>query len=463
MGIDIVHIDKPTSTGSLPKDLFGNQKDDPFNIGSGLAYGTNPIPSPNIFPSLPTATEKPAGTEVQPKLNDKSVIPQEMTEPDEIAKMLPELEINGEKRFKVFEIEHINEDLKSKEKQEQLIRNLKDPELTDGGLNLSLADITPENKETVLKMIKAKRKNGLPRFLYPDKIKDVVQKINAKNQEQFIKNLSDPELKDESLNSALPFILPEKKGLALNVLKEKVHGIPLSEEQIGHIFQLGYRIMTTSCDKENKAYLSFDELSVLQNAGEGTMSEETVKALSDFTERTGVTLHMDKTLPSENISTVEKVINDVKARGLKVPSDIFLTRAVDTALRGYYRQDTKTVVSRYSDKGYDRNLFHEIVHYNDDLLNPDQFPSDKFDDKVQNNSSIRLLISDYATTDTSEFIAETGKLIFSNQIKATYDKNGNIVYSMADGSNNTELDKIMELYKQAGGPEIKPQAAYVKG
>ena len=45
----------------------------------------------------------------------------------------------------------------------------------------------------------------------------------------------------------------------------------------------------------------------------------------------------------------------------------------------------------------------------------------------------------------------------------SYDKNGNIVYSMADGSNNTELDKIMELYKQAGGPEIKPQAAYVKG
>lgn len=167
---------------------------------------------------------------------------------------------------------------------------------------------------------------------------------------------------------------------------------------------------------------------------------------------------MDNNLSSANLDITRDFIKEEQNRGEKVAPNIYISRLTgDTT--AYYTSDSKSIVCKpivyvsgeYTDAYYGNTgnvLFHENSHYLDDIKEDSGYKTNAncFKKHSELSNIVARYISDYATTDRNEFIAEFRTAVVTGKIEKYKKPNGEIIYREVNSINNklTEENRLQK-------------------
>ena len=226
----------------------------------------------------------------------------------------------------------------------------------------------------------------------------------------------------------------------------------------------------------------------------GEKTEEVIKAIGEFEKEFPSTkLLADNAMPVKYIERLKRILKTQPMR--EIPKKIFLTSFMPFNTSGEFGHTNKIAVAPVEDlEFFDVSVYHEIQHMKDyvsglkygqtrsgnALLYGKEIASDIhgqiLKDKIMlldgkliiSDSELKKLItqqvSDYATTNCAEFIAEFGAMMRKGIIGVKVE-NGEINYSINKSHKNSRLDdcvinkeefaRLIKFYLMVGGtPEI---------
>ena len=209
-----------------------------------------------------------------------------------------------------------------------------------------------------------------------------------------------------------------------------------------------------------------EQMHKIQRICYGELSENTIKRVKEFEQKTGIKLHLDRDLPFENFDYLEDTMNVLKSRGLEDVKHIFITDFMPARTQGYIDSDYKNTIyyrpigsNGCNDIEFIKGIAHEATHGRHNKL--DQLEHLMFE--LENKKKLVTdVISKYATTEPDEFVACVGEeMIFPGKIRIEKQPDGTVEW-LSDVVEPDKLKVIKELYEKFEGPEFAPTPKLIK-
>ncbi len=238
--------------------------------------------------------------------------------------------------------------------------------------------------------------------------------------------------------------------------------------------------------------IGIDKYEQLNRVLYGKAASELSAIKENFETQNGITLHIDNNVDPHKASEYAKMLNEVIERyyvaGKEPPKEIYITNLVPENADGvaWARRYPDVIAVRPIDdiERFKHNVFHEAAHLTDmtmkirDLqyqpigtkLSVENGKLTRICDKAYGEElkkSITAYIGWYAATDTNEFTAEVGAMLFENKITVKQTEvNGEITTEVIinepfinnDGVTikitpeiRAEIEKIIDYYFEIGG------------
>ena len=238
--------------------------------------------------------------------------------------------------------------------------------------------------------------------------------------------------------------------------------------------------------------IGIDKYEQLNRVLYGKAASELSAIKENFETQNGITLHIDNNIDPHKASEYAKMLNEVIERyyvaGKEPPKEIYITNLVPENADGvaWARRYPDVIAVRPIDdiERFKHNVFHEAAHLTDmtmkirDLqyqpigtkLSVENGKLTRICDKAYGEElkkSITAYIGWYAATDTNEFTAEVGAMLFENKITVKQTEvNGEITTEVIinepfinnDGVTikitpeiRAEIEKIIDYYFEIGG------------
>lgn len=226
--------------------------------------------------------------------------------------------------------------------------------------------------------------------------------------------------------------------------------------------------------------LGAEHFDFMNNKLNGAPSAELSNAISNFESKTGVKLYADNDISPEYVNTLLQNYEKIKASGRVLPKEVYLTNMLEGGTNGLYSygKNPDAIFVRPT-QSLAVDFLHEYAHLADISVKKSEIMRQTVPEDLV--GSIEKLVSDYATVNSNELIAEIGTLMLRGDIKVEL-VNGVMSIKMSSEYMNfdrrgyknvkigpTEIEqwkKLLTYYFSVGGVNFKnvlnPDVKYVE-
>jgi hypothetical protein len=197
----------------------------------------------------------------------------------------------------------------------------------------------------------------------------------------------------------------------------------------------------------------------------GKKPEWMAEGIKDFKEKTGAKVHFDNNISQEDFEDYLLIIkarldiNDVN--DLRGSKEIFVTDFLRKGCEGAYYDGTPEIYVRPREDKADfyEILVHEDVHFMDYHHIGKNYPKMKLGPLAWSN--VTNNVSDYATKDRHEFVAELKMMIANGKFYVMENDDGETVLRAYQSQHKEEISPrqikgLANLYMKMDGPKIPP-------